>query len=610
MTTDIEIRIKAKIDDLEKKVDKVNEKLEEMGGKSGKGTKAVKGLGAQFKDLESAILPATAVLAGFGVALKKTYDLGKEGASLEYAAGKFDRLAVAAGTTSKVLLTDLRAAVKGTRSDMELMASAGDLMSLGLAKNHDEVVRFTRVAGALDMDMNQLVLTLTNQTKARFDQLHVSVDGFDERLENLKKTGLSTDEAFREAFLQQAEEQINKVGDAAETNVGKIARLESTFNNLGDSIKLKLAKPLADFADTLNLLITSENELEAVWKQHETTMRTQGGRYQDYVREMVRAANAAGMFSGLNASISQNLLHGMYQGDKYNEMLGRLAGELPLVTEQQWNYIQAVEAGTIKVQTYGDSIGSATGAVGNIAAASKEAEDAQKGLETAMKNLTNTAEDYLTGTGNEVATLLENKLGPNSARYRDVLDEIDDVMGTSLQKEWEHKDAVQALVDQYARTGDQEAFRENLQNLRDSELPGVTDELEAAVLQAQQLYDKLMNMPKTLAIDIYINEHGNVDIKRTVTGGKDTGGQKRTQDQKEYEYATGGSYVVPQGYFENWPVGGGHVASSGETVEVHPTGRGKKGDRSINVTINASVASDIDLYQMAYRVGSIIQRGH
>ena len=75
--------------------------------------------------------------------------------------------------------------------------------------------------------MNQLVLTLTNQTTMRFDALGVSVADFDEKVKALEESGLSAQDAFTEAFLQQAEEQIEKVGSAADTTMGNFMQLEA-----------------------------------------------------------------------------------------------------------------------------------------------------------------------------------------------------------------------------------------------------------------------------------------------------------------------------------------------------------------------------------------------
>ena len=212
------------------------------------GTQAKSGVDGFANGIGAVMGKAVAVagtLVAVSAALKQVYDSMKEGAELEYAAGRFDRLAEAAGTTADVLLGDLKEATNGMLSDAELMSSAGDLMALGLATTREEVIRLTTVAGALGMNMNQLVLTLTNQTTMRFDALGVSVAGFDEKVKALEESGMSAQEAFSEAFLQQAEEQIKKVGSASDYAIGDIMRFEAAIKNLGDTGKQSLL-PLAD----------------------------------------------------------------------------------------------------------------------------------------------------------------------------------------------------------------------------------------------------------------------------------------------------------------------------------------------------------------------------
>ena len=225
--------------------------------------KATGNLADGFK---SFISTAGVLAAGVGtayIALKKFYDVARQGAELEYTTDKFDRLAESIGTTADVLLADLRTATRGTRSDMELMASATDFVALGFAKTKDEAVRLATVAGALNMNMNQLVLTLANQTTMRFDQLGVAVEGFDERLQALKATGMDTNAAFKEAFLQQAEAQIGKVGMASDSAVGGFMRLESAVKNLGDQLKMGIARDISELMDAydrLNDAVAEYNE--------------------------------------------------------------------------------------------------------------------------------------------------------------------------------------------------------------------------------------------------------------------------------------------------------------------------------------------------------------
>lgn len=207
-------------------------------------------------------------------AAEAVYEYSRAGAELEYAAIRFDRLTESIDTTSDALLGDLRDATRGLYSDAELMASAGDLMALGLAKSHDEAVRLAAVSAGLNMNMNQLVLTLTNMTTMRFDALGVSVDGFDEKLKSLEAQGYSTNDAFKEAFLQQAEDQLEKVGHAADTSLGSFMRHEAQLENMRNQYKLLTVDgiaPLLDYsADYTEALVRlrEEHGILQPWEQN------------------------------------------------------------------------------------------------------------------------------------------------------------------------------------------------------------------------------------------------------------------------------------------------------------------------------------------------------
>ena len=210
---------------------KVKADVKSVGDAGTKAKGGVEGFGDGLGSIVSKAALVAGAAAAVGVALKEVYDTAKEGAELEYARTRFDNLSESIGTVSDALLGDLRDATSGMMSDAELVAGAADFMALGLAKSHDEVVRLTSVAGALGMNMNQLVLTLTNQTTMRFDALGVSVDGFKEKVKSLEAAGMSAEEAFTEAFLQQAEAQIGLVGNKAESSAGQIQIMESAFKN-------------------------------------------------------------------------------------------------------------------------------------------------------------------------------------------------------------------------------------------------------------------------------------------------------------------------------------------------------------------------------------------
>jgi len=177
-------------------------------------------------------------------ALKAIYATAREGAELNFLQGKFENLAESINTTADALLEEMHIATKNTMSDMEAMATVTELVGLGLAGDAEEAVRLARVMSGLNMNSNQLTLTLTNMTTMRFDALGVRVDGFKERLQDLKDQGLDTDSAFKEAFLQQAEDQLLLVGDAADSQIGTFKKLEARFKNLGNKNKTFISDAL------------------------------------------------------------------------------------------------------------------------------------------------------------------------------------------------------------------------------------------------------------------------------------------------------------------------------------------------------------------------------
>jgi hypothetical protein len=215
-----------------------------------------------FTEMKSAIDLAAMALQK----LKQGYDFAKEGAQIEFNAMKFDRLAQTIGTTGDVLLSRFRVATKGTMSDMEAMAMATDLVALGMVKTEKDAVRLATVVSGLGMDMNQLTLALAGQTTMRFDQLGIAVIGFDEKVKKLKETGLDANEAFTQAFLQQAEDQLKKVGNAGDEALGDFQRFEAQVKNLKSSLQMLAADALGPLMPALTNLVTTISDVNRAYE--------------------------------------------------------------------------------------------------------------------------------------------------------------------------------------------------------------------------------------------------------------------------------------------------------------------------------------------------------
>jgi hypothetical protein len=502
---------------------------------------------AKFDNLKASILPAIGIVAGFGAALKGAYDTAKEGAAMEFAIGKFDRLAESAGTTADVLLDDLKKATRGTVSDMQLMASAGDFMALGLAKTSDEVVRLTRVAGALGMDMNQLVLTMTNQTTMRFDALGVSVDGFDEKVAALKKTGMDAGAAFKEAFLQQAEEQIEKVGDKADTAAGQVARMEASFANLGDTIKTKAAGPLGNIAVAINALLTGEQQVVGAVMEHEAAVRSSSQSYAEYSAEMERVME----LTKLNAQV---VLGHAGSIEEVYAALGILNEETYRAIGINGDYVDMAEQ---LRSTIDDESTSMT----NLATNSQNV-NAVMG-ELTSKMIFNAAAANLDG---EAALALAKSMGlVNEDTYAamQALDEIQARYDTNKDGIIENTEATQAYIKEVAALED--------------------------------ITSRLQDKHITITTDMITNH-----IETTRRG--DSGGYGGARDE---EYANGGQFVIPPGYEDHsWPVGPGRYAESGETVTITPQGESS----AAGMTIIQNIYTQLDYEVAAAEIMERIRR--
>ena len=181
-----------------------------------------------------------AAAVGVGLAGKAIYNFARSGAEIGAMEIKFGRLSQSVGTTSELFLNDMRRATKGTVSDFALLRQGSDLLQLGLAKDADEATRLSKVMTALGMDTGELTLALANQSKRRLDQLGLSLSAFNKIESKLKESGMGKEEAFKEAFLQTAEQTVMTTGNRADTDFGAFLMLQAQSANMFNSAKQML----------------------------------------------------------------------------------------------------------------------------------------------------------------------------------------------------------------------------------------------------------------------------------------------------------------------------------------------------------------------------------
>ena len=127
MAEKIEVQILA-TDKASKDLRKLSKNLKGVERQAKKTDKPLARLKKNLSGLKSQILPATAIVAGFGFALKKAFDLAEQGAVVQQTRESFELLMDQVGAAPNIL-DQLRSAARGTVDDLTLMSSTQTLLA-------------------------------------------------------------------------------------------------------------------------------------------------------------------------------------------------------------------------------------------------------------------------------------------------------------------------------------------------------------------------------------------------------------------------------------------------------------------------------------------------
>lgn len=194
---------------------------------------------------------AGAALGALAIGAKATWNAINEGADLSRYRDQFERLAESINSTGDAMLGKLKTATAGLMTDAELVAAAGQIMSLGLADTEDAVVRLTTVSGKLGWDMGTVILTMANNSTMRLDSLGLSIEDVTSKMDALKAAGMDADQAFDMAVIQAGEEKILLVGDAADSTAGKMQAFQVAIENAQNAFDEGLAVGVASGIDQI-----------------------------------------------------------------------------------------------------------------------------------------------------------------------------------------------------------------------------------------------------------------------------------------------------------------------------------------------------------------------
>ncbi len=244
-----------------KDIEAAGRELKDLDDKARKASEGTRYLKEQAGKHLAAMGMAFGVVSAAGYA---TWKMLEQGAELELAASRFDKLTASIGTTSDAMMTDLRAATGGMISNAEAMSSASQIISLGLADNQQDVVDLASLVSQLGWDMQQVIMTFANNSKMRLDALGLSVTDVEERAKALEAQGYNTDKAFDLAVIQAGQAKLELLGSAADTTAGRMKKFEANVANLKDNLTLFVADGLGPSVEAMNTLMEVYGEAPSI----------------------------------------------------------------------------------------------------------------------------------------------------------------------------------------------------------------------------------------------------------------------------------------------------------------------------------------------------------
>jgi hypothetical protein len=276
------------VDQASAKYRKFADSLGNTGRAADGGGKQVASFGDQLKNAGKFAAIAVGSVVAFGVAAKKAFDLGKEGAQIAQLEESFNRMNASVFKTPG-LLDKMREATRGTVSDAQLMsglltltAGATDELAVAMAQASPRLLEIAKASNKLNPTLGDTAFLYESLAKGikRSSPLILDNLGIVIKIEaankkyadSLGKTvaELSATEkqmALLNAVLESGDTLIRQVGGDVDSATDSFGKFETQLKNIADETKRSAAEgigPMVGFLNDILPSITKINRILAV----------------------------------------------------------------------------------------------------------------------------------------------------------------------------------------------------------------------------------------------------------------------------------------------------------------------------------------------------------
>jgi hypothetical protein len=236
--------------------------------------------GLDFEKMKvKAVAAGAAVYAAFR-AVGQAVESARIGSVLEKQAVAFNNLSIAAGTSSKNMISSLKAASQGLVAESDLMAASGKAMLMSIPA--DKISELMKIAAAtskmtgqsITEAFNDITMGVARQSRMILDNLGIIINVDDANRKYAKTLGTTADalddaqkrQAFMNAVLESGADMIKRLGSSSGSldGVNKlIAAQADLWVEVNKTVAIFLDTELTSYANMLNWIAEKLKAMKA-----------------------------------------------------------------------------------------------------------------------------------------------------------------------------------------------------------------------------------------------------------------------------------------------------------------------------------------------------------